>query len=73
MRDVAASQLRPRASQTMYHSPPLLVMNSFSGQEHLKLVVELFRNMFPALNAQTVKLATCQVRRARVCHRHCFY
>ena len=42
-------------------APPLLVMNNFSAAEHLKLVVELFRNMFPSLNAQTVKLANCQV------------
>lgn len=61
MRDIVASQLRPRGPQNMYKSPPLLVMNNFSAAEHLKLVVELFRNMFPSLNAQTVKLANCQV------------
>ena len=62
MRDVVASQLRPRGPQNMYKAPPLLVMNNFSAADHLKLVVELFRSMFPPLNAQTVKLASCQAR-----------
>ena len=66
IRDVIASQQRPRAPQTMWLAPPLVVMNNFTsggaGEEHLKLATSLFQNLFPAINVQTTKLSSCQVR-----------
>lgn len=62
MRDVAASQLRPRLPESLWKTAPLVVMNNFAGEEHLKLATVLFQNLFPAINVQTAKLSTCQVR-----------
>lgn len=61
MRDVIASQLRPRQPDSLWKTSPLVVMNNFSGQEHLKLASVLFQNLFPAINVQTAQLASCQV------------
>ena len=62
MRDVAAAQQKPRLPESLWKTSPLVVMNNFSGQEHLKLATVLFQNLFPAINVQAVKLAACQVR-----------
>lgn len=61
VRDVASSQARPRIPQNAFKTPPLLVMNNFSGQEHLRLTSTLFQAMFPSINVHTVKLSACQV------------
>lgn len=62
MRDVAARLQRPRQPPSMWKSPPLVVMNNFGGQEgELKLATALFQNLFPPINVQTAKLASCQV------------
>jgi ribosome biogenesis protein SSF1/2 len=61
MRDVIASQQRPRQPDSLWKTSPLVVMNNFSGQEHLKLASVLFQNLFPAINVQTAQLASCQV------------
>ena len=54
-----------------FHSPtlwpclqtaPLVVMNSFGGEEHLKLATALFQNLFPAINVHSTSLKACKVQ-----------
>ena len=45
--------------------PPLVVLNNFSGAEHLKLAASMLQNLFPSINVQTTKLSSCQVRPAK--------
>ena len=40
---------------------PLVVLNSFGGEEHLKLATVLFQNLFPAINVHTTSLKSCKV------------
>ena len=40
---------------------PLVVMNNFGAEEHLKLTTALFQNLFPAINVHTVSLKQCKV------------
>ena len=61
MRDVVASQQRPRLPDSLWKSSPLVVMNNFAGVEHLKLASVLFQNLFPSINVQTARLSACQV------------
>ena len=61
MRDVAAAQQKPRLPDSLWKTSPLVVMNNFSEQEHLKLATVLFQNLFPAINVRAVKLSACQV------------
>lgn len=59
--DVAQSQLRPRCPQDLFKNAPLIVMSGFgNGGEHLKLTTTVFKNIFPAIDINTVKLASCQ-------------
>ncbi|KAF2315018.1 hypothetical protein GH714_037578 [Hevea brasiliensis] len=59
--DVAQSQLRPRCPQDLFKNPPLIVLSGFgSGEQHLKLTTIMFQNIFPAIDINTVKLASCQ-------------
>jgi ribosome biogenesis protein SSF1/2 len=66
IRDVLSSQQRPRAPQTMWLGPPLVVMNNFNvpgskkDTEHLKLATVMFQNLFPTINVSNTKLSTCQ-------------
>lgn len=60
IRDVQNSQLRPRLPATAFKTAPLVVMNGFSGPEHLKLASSLFQHMFPPIGVATIKLASCQ-------------
>ena len=60
MREVVASQLRPRQPESLWKTSPLVVMNNFAGQEQLKLAMVLFQNLFPSINVQTTKLSICQ-------------
>ena len=67
MRDILASQQRPRAPQSVWSTAPLVVLSGFAAPgipkedtEHLKLTSILFQNMFPSINAATVKLSACQ-------------
>uniref|UniRef100_A0A7N0V0E3 Brix domain-containing protein n=1 Tax=Kalanchoe fedtschenkoi TaxID=63787 RepID=A0A7N0V0E3_KALFE len=51
--DVARSQLRPRC--------PQIVLSGFgTGEQHLKIATIMFQNIFPAIDINTVKLASCQ-------------
>lgn len=59
--DVAQSQLRPRCPQDLFKNAPLIVMSGFgNGAEHLKLTTTVFKNIFPAIDINTVKLSSCQ-------------
>ncbi|GAB4819744.1 hypothetical protein N2152v2_006790 [Parachlorella kessleri] len=60
VRDVVAAQQRPRMPQTMWQGPPLVVMNNFGQEEHMRLASVTFQHMFPAINVQTTKLSACQ-------------
>lgn len=40
---------------------PLVVMNNFGGEEHLKLATTLFQNLFPAINVHSTSLKQCKV------------
>ncbi|KAF2315430.1 hypothetical protein GH714_039212 [Hevea brasiliensis] len=59
--DVVQSQLCPRCPQDLFKNPPLIVLSGFgSGKQHLKLTTVMFQNIFPAIDINTVKLASCQ-------------
>eukprot|EP00892_Ulva_mutabilis_P007000 jgi/Ulvmu1/4672/UM002_0403.1 len=59
-RDVQVAQSRPRSPQAAFLTPPLVVLNGFSGDQHLQLTGVLFQNMFPSINVNTTKLNKCQ-------------
>jgi ribosome biogenesis protein SSF1/2 len=58
--DVAASHARPRAPESAFRTPPLVVLNNFGSEPHMKLAALTFQNLFPALNVHSVKLASLQ-------------
>ncbi len=60
MRDVAASQRKPRNPESAYKNPPLVVLNNFGSEQHMRLATVTLQNLFPAINVKTVKLASCQ-------------
>ena len=62
IREVVASQQRPRQPDSLWKTSPLVVMNNFSGQEQLKLATVLFQNLFPPINVQSARLSACQVK-----------
>ena len=67
IRDILASQQRPRSPQSIWLNSPLVVLSGFTAPtipkedlEHLKLTSIMFQNMFPSINAATTKLSACQ-------------
>ncbi|MCO5569050.1 hypothetical protein L7F22_022756 [Adiantum nelumboides] len=59
--DIARAQLRPRAPAGIFKNSPLVVLAGFGSEgEHLKVTTTMFQNIFPAINVNTVNLATCQ-------------
>ncbi|KAI5082246.1 hypothetical protein GOP47_0001989 [Adiantum capillus-veneris] len=59
--DIARTQLRPRAPAGLFKNSPLIVLAGFGNEgEHLKVTTTMFQNIFPAINVNTVNLATCQ-------------
>lgn len=67
IRDVLAAQQRPRAPQSMWLGPPLVVLNNFNSAaapktdlEHMRLATVMFQNLFPSIDATTTKLSSCQ-------------
>ncbi|KAL1558394.1 hypothetical protein AAHA92_08869 [Salvia divinorum] len=59
--DVIKAQLRPRCHKDLFQNPPLIVLSGFgTGEQHLKLTTIMFQNIFPAIDINTVKLASCQ-------------
>lgn len=60
-RDVQAALARPRCPPSAFLAPPLVVLNGFGGDQHLKLTGVLFQNMFPSINVNATKVNQCQV------------
>ncbi|DBB05326.1 TPA: hypothetical protein ACH3X3_010553 [Trebouxia sp. C0006] len=60
MKDVTAVQNKPRMPDTLWQDAPLVVMNNFGGEEHLKLATTLFQNLFPAINVHSTSLKQCK-------------
>jgi len=58
--DLAASHARHRAPESAFRAPPLVVLNNFGTEPHMKLAAITFQNMFPPINVNTVKLTACQ-------------
>ncbi|XP_072975119.1 peter Pan-like protein isoform X1 [Typha angustifolia] len=59
--DIARSQSRPRCPPEIFKNSPLIVLSGFGGGgQHLKLATIMFQNIFPAIDINTVKLASCQ-------------
>ncbi|CAB3410641.1 unnamed protein product [Caenorhabditis bovis] len=58
-RHVVSCQKRPVATDRLYKSSPLVVMNGFNaeGKKHLALVQTFIQNMFPGINVDTVQLS----------------
>jgi ribosome biogenesis protein SSF1/2 len=61
IRDVLAAQKHARLPEKALQHPPLVVLQGFGGEQHMKLVAVLFQNMFPAINVTKAKLSECQV------------
>ena len=56
-RDVLSSLRRPNVEQSVYQTPPLLVMNNFSGDSlDTKLMATMFQNMVPSIDVNTVSV-----------------
>ncbi|CAL2029589.1 unnamed protein product [Caenorhabditis brenneri] len=57
-RHVVNCQKRPVATDKLFKSSPLVVMNGFGdgGQKHLSLVQTFIQNMFPSINVDTIQL-----------------
>lgn len=71
IREVKASQRKPRGGPFDYMAAPLQVMNGFGMRDlqeavHRKLVSEMLRGMFPPIDVPTFKQAEC--RRAALFH-----
>lgn len=61
IRDITATQKRPRSPGMEYASPPLLVLANFnSADNHVKLMGTMFQNMFPSLDVHRMKLSECR-------------
>ena len=58
--DVASSQAHHSAPESAFRAPPLVVLNNFGSEPHMKLAALTFQNLFPPINVNTVKLASCQ-------------
>jgi len=58
IRDVLASQINPKSFGSEFHTPPLLVLNNFDGEENqLKLMTTMFQSMLPSINVNKIQLA----------------
>ena len=53
--------IRYASSMCHLQDAPLVVMNNFGAEEHLKLTTALFENLFPAINVHSVSLKQCKV------------
>ena len=57
LKDLLDKIKRPKVSQNLYESEPLLIMNGFDeSKPHHKLLTTTFQNMLPAVNVKTVVL-----------------
>ncbi|XP_019544818.1 protein Peter pan [Aedes albopictus] len=58
-KDVISMTKKQFVDEESFHTPPLVILNSFSGEgRHLKLMASTFQNMFPPINLSTVKLSS---------------
>lgn len=58
-KDVISMSKKQFIDDESFHSAPLVILNSFSGEgKHLKLMASTFQNMFPPINLSTVKLSS---------------
>jgi ribosome biogenesis protein SSF1/2 len=56
-KDVISSMKRQMVDLKAFQTPPLVILNSFSGEgKHLKLMATTFQNMFPPINLTTVRI-----------------
>lgn len=55
---MVSCQKRPVATDKLFKSSPLVVMNGFGdgNKKHLSLAQTFIQNMFPAINVDTIKL-----------------
>jgi ribosome biogenesis protein SSF1/2 len=57
-------QKSPVNTKTIFHTPPLVILNNFDEKTlerpEMKLIQSTFQNMFPPINIATVKLAHCK-------------
>ena len=52
-----SSLRRPNIEQSVYQTPPLLVMNNLSGDAlHTKLMATTFQNMLPSIDVNRVRV-----------------
>mmetsp|Transcript_11785 Transcript_11785/g.15953 ORF Transcript_11785/g.15953 Transcript_11785/m.15953 type:complete len:481 (-) Transcript_11785:197-1639(-) len=58
--DIAATARNYSAPPSIFKTPPLVVLNNFVGEKHLRLAAVVCQNMFPSINVKAVKLATCK-------------
>jgi len=61
---VRVLQKAPVNTKTIFHTPPLVILNNFDEKTlkrpEMKLIQSTFQNMFPPINIATVKLAHCK-------------
>ncbi|XP_050364683.1 peter Pan-like protein isoform X2 [Argentina anserina] len=65
--DIRRSQKNPRCPKDLFKNPPMSILSGFGSgggrnQEppQLKLISAAFRNLFPSIDVNTVKLSSCQ-------------
>lgn len=58
--DIKKSQKHPRCPKELFKNPPTIVLSGFVGEKHLTLASAMFRHIFPSIDANTVKLSSCQ-------------
>lgn len=58
MKDIASELPNPKSLGLEFTTPPILIMNNFSGEEkHHKLMLTFFQNLFPPLDVANMKLS----------------
>ncbi|CAD6891945.1 unnamed protein product [Tilletia controversa] len=59
--DLARARRRPHSLGSEFQTPPLLVLNNFtSDQKHVKVLVTVFQNLFPAIQVHNVRITTAR-------------
>ncbi|KAK0542538.1 rRNA-binding ribosome biosynthesis protein [Tilletia horrida] len=59
--DLARARKRPHSVGAEYQTPPLLVLNNFtSDSKHVKVLVTVFQNLFPAIQVHNMRLTTAR-------------
>ncbi|KAE8220730.1 hypothetical protein CF319_g5792 [Tilletia indica] len=59
--DLARARKRPHSLGSEFQTPPLLVLNNFtSDQKHVKVLVTVFQNLFPAIQVHNMRVTTAR-------------